>query len=61
MRRLIGTIAAGLLAGLSVLALELSLCRLTMGYAYPLSVGDRWAVVAHVRVLQQARLEKEGR
>ncbi len=29
-------------------------------YSYPIPVADRWAIVAHVRVLQAKRLERDG-
>ena len=34
---------------------------LMSGYRYPISTVDRWAIVAHVRVLQQRQLEREAR
>ena len=34
---------------------------LMTGYAYPIPPADRWAIVAHVRALQQRQAEKESR
>ena len=38
MQRLIGTVLAGLLAGLTALVLDQGLARLTLGYAFPMSL-----------------------